>query len=263
VSGDIAPQFLTLGLDGSSGQLHAAAGLRLGKQPRYPLYRRLGGPQSRSGRYGEANIPLPLPGIEPRLLSVAQPVTVRYTDRAVRRQVASKVTQIRGRRLGDGLIELTFDRSPTPQHHGQLRQSSSNWRFWKGPLSAQVALEEWSLGPWDLWRNCPRSEIQVSSLKSENLESKSEGCWFFFSPDGVRVHLVLRPLFGVVPAPDDRWWWWWSSQWNAYWQGKPKYSEKTCPITTFSTTNPTWPDPGLNPGRRRGKPATNRLNLMG
>jgi hypothetical protein len=23
--------------------------------------------------------------------------------------------------------------------------------------------------------------------------------------------------------------------------------------------NPTWPDPGLNPGRRGGKPATNRL----
>jgi hypothetical protein len=24
--------------------------------------------------------------------------------------------------------------------------------------------------------------------------------------------------------------------------------------------NPTWPDPGLNPGRRDGKPATNRLS---
>jgi hypothetical protein len=24
--------------------------------------------------------------------------------------------------------------------------------------------------------------------------------------------------------------------------------------------NPTWPDPGLNPGRRVGKPATNRLS---
>jgi hypothetical protein len=28
----------------------------------------------------------------------------------------------------------------------------------------------------------------------------------------------------------------------------------------LSTTNPTWPDPGLNPGRRGGKPATNRLS---
>jgi hypothetical protein len=41
---------------------------------------------------------------------------------------------------------------------------------------------------------------------------------------------------------------------------KPKYSEKTRPSATFSTTNPTWPDPGSNPGRRGGKPATNRLS---
>jgi hypothetical protein len=27
-----------------------------------------------------------------------------------------------------------------------------------------------------------------------------------------------------------------------------------------SSQNPTWPDPGLNPGRRGGKPATNRLS---
>jgi hypothetical protein len=43
------------------------------------------------------------------------------------------------------------------------------------------------------------------------------------------------------------------------WQRKPKYSEKTCPSATLSTTNPTWLDPGLNPDRRGGKSATNRL----
>jgi hypothetical protein len=58
-------------------------------------------------------------------------------------------------------------------------------------------------------------------------------------------------------------WWLWRwriIRWNENWQGKPKYSEKTCPSATLSTTNPTWPDPGLNPGRRGGKPATNRLS---
>jgi hypothetical protein len=39
-----------------SGQLHARAALPPGKSPRYPFYRRLGGPQSRSGRYGEVKI---------------------------------------------------------------------------------------------------------------------------------------------------------------------------------------------------------------
>jgi hypothetical protein len=63
----------------------------------------------------------------------------------------------------------------------------------------------------------------------------------------------------IVPAPDDRWWAW-SSRWNENWQGKPKYSEKTCPSATLSTTNNTWPDLDSNPGLRGGKPATNRLN---
>jgi hypothetical protein len=38
-----------------SGQLHATAALPQGKSPWYPLDRRLGGPQNRSGRDGEKN----------------------------------------------------------------------------------------------------------------------------------------------------------------------------------------------------------------
>jgi hypothetical protein len=63
-------------------------------------------------------------------------------------------------------------------------------------------------------------------------------------------------IWPIVPAPDDRWWVW-SSRWNEDWQGKPKYSEKTCPSVTLSTTNPTWPDLESNPDRRGRKPATN------
>ena len=35
---------------------------------------------------------------------------------------------------------------------------------------------------------------------------------------------------------------------------------KTCPSATFSTTNPTWTEPGSNPGLRGERPATNRLS---
>jgi hypothetical protein len=35
------------------------------------------------------------------------------------------------------------------------------------------------------------------------------------------------------------WLWWWRIWWNENWQGKPKYSEETCPSATLSTTNPT------------------------
>ena len=45
------------------------------------------------------------------------------------------------------------------------------------------------------------------------------------------------------------------------WQEKTKVpGEKTCPSTTLSTTNPTWTEPGSNPGLRGGRPATNRLS---
>jgi hypothetical protein len=49
------------------------------------------------------------------------------------------------------------------------------------------------------------------------------------------------------------WLWWWRILWNEDWQGKQKYSEKTLPSATLSTTYPTWPDPGSNPGTRGEK----------
>ena len=53
-------------LDGVSCQLQAPAALPpRGKELHCPLNRRLGGPQSRSGRFGEAKNLLPLSGIEP------------------------------------------------------------------------------------------------------------------------------------------------------------------------------------------------------
>jgi hypothetical protein len=47
-----------------------------GKIPGYPLDRRLGGPQCRSGRGGEEKNSQPLPGLEPPII---QPVAQRYT----------------------------------------------------------------------------------------------------------------------------------------------------------------------------------------
>jgi hypothetical protein len=78
---------------------------------------------------------------------------------------------------------------------------------------------------------------------------------------GVRLSPLgtLATNWPIVPALDDRWWML-SSWWNENWHGKPKYSEKTCPSATSSTTNPTWPDLVLTPGRCGGKPATNCLS---
>jgi hypothetical protein len=59
-----------------SGQLHAPVALPPGKQPLYPLARRLDGPQSRSGGGGEEKNSQPLSGLETPII---QPVAQRYT----------------------------------------------------------------------------------------------------------------------------------------------------------------------------------------
>jgi hypothetical protein len=61
---------------GVGGQLHAPAALHPG-MTRYPLYKRLGGPQGRSGRLRKISPP---PGFDPRTV---QPVASRYTDWAI------------------------------------------------------------------------------------------------------------------------------------------------------------------------------------
>ena len=58
------------------GQRHAPAALPPGKT-RYPPYRRLGGPQGRSGRMRKISPP---PGFDPRTV---HPVASRYTDWAI------------------------------------------------------------------------------------------------------------------------------------------------------------------------------------
>jgi hypothetical protein len=68
--------------------------------------------------------------------------------------------------------------------------------------------------------------------------------------------LLLRPFIGPLSQP-------WTIEGDDCgvtggmneWQGKPKYSEETCPSAAVSTTDPTW----LDPGRWGRKPATNRL----
>jgi hypothetical protein len=64
---------LTSALDVVGGQRHDPAALPPGKT-RYPLYRRLGEPQGRSGRVRKIS---PTPGFDPRTV---QPVVSRFTD---------------------------------------------------------------------------------------------------------------------------------------------------------------------------------------
>ena len=69
--------FLTTALEGVRGQRHAPAAFYPGKT-RYPLYRRLGGPQGRSGPVRKISPPT---GFDPRTV---QPAASGYSNYATR-----------------------------------------------------------------------------------------------------------------------------------------------------------------------------------
>jgi hypothetical protein len=63
----------------------------------------------------------------------------------------------------------------------------------------------------------------------------------------------------ILRSPQMIWAWRATVEWYID-RGKLKNSEKTCPSATLSTTNPTWIDPGANPGLRSERPVTNDLS---
>jgi hypothetical protein len=78
--------------------------------------------------------------------------------------------------------------------------------------------------------------LKIADSSCRNLGSHSSGYKEFFIMDTffsgwgeTESSWYVGHCWPIVPAPDDRWWWLWSSWWNEDWQGKPKYSEKTCP----------------------------------
>ena len=70
--------FLTSGLEGGEGSASRLGRILPPGKTRYPFYRRMGGPQGRSGQVRKISSP---PGVDPRTV---QPVGSRYTDYATR-----------------------------------------------------------------------------------------------------------------------------------------------------------------------------------
>jgi hypothetical protein len=80
---------------------------------------------------------------------------------------------------------------------------------------------------------------EVRKLCYRRMSNTSCGCSFFFCIVGGGVqtgstrHVGHLLAYCICPG----WLWGWRNWWNE-WQGKPKYSEKTCPDATLSITNP-------------------------
>jgi hypothetical protein len=151
-------------------------------------------------------------------------------------------------------------------------------------LLTQFEIQSWFPALWDPWPYffCPYEpqeppppnsmhETTQAGLSISNARDPYSGDTTFVSrpvlPTILRLNLIfflIRVVGGGVQTGSTPhvghwmayctclgWLWWWRIWWNEDWQGKPKYSEKTCPSPTLPTTNPTWQDPGREPGPPR------------
>jgi hypothetical protein len=130
------------------------------------------------------------------------------------------------------------------------------------PSSTAEVEKEWELYPlspkrlhgvlWDSLRICMHLAICHDIVCV---------CVMFFSPEG-KVGLVPKRgcLLTLAYYAFPRWYEFGERRWNDIGRGNPKNSEKNLCSGTLSTTNPTWIDPGENPGLRGERPATNDLS---
>jgi hypothetical protein len=106
-----------------------------------------------------------------------------------------------------------------------------------------------------------RDEMKTPDQGCHNVLPGQAFSFYFLLMGWDWVHLVLRPLFGLLYQPrmiDD-------GECGAVGGmriggGIRSTRRKSVPNASLSITYPTWPDPGSNPGRCCGKPETNRLS---
>jgi hypothetical protein len=80
--------------------------------------------------------------------------------------------------------------------------------------------------------------VSFGDKSEEQILASNISKLFFFVASGVGLSpLYCGHFWPIVPAPDDRWGWLWSNWWNEDWQGKSKYTEKTCPSATLFTSD--------------------------
>jgi hypothetical protein len=100
----------------------------------------------------------------------------------------------------------------------------SRWIF------GQYSIKTWPPYVCILWLTHPPA---IRWHKYELTKVSWNKLFYSYYSHGLRLSSLgtAATVWPIVPASDDRWWVW-SSRWNANWQGKPKYSEKTCPSAT-------------------------------
>ena len=137
-------------------QPHAPAALPPGKT-RYPLYRRLGGLQSRSGRVRKILLP---PGFDPRTV---QPVASRYTNRHSKKPLhEGKSIETTSAAHFESVANFQT-RGNKPKFHGSRNSEKPGHKF--GPESFCLPVSYPQLQVFSFWRNSPPVDQGLLILK--------------------------------------------------------------------------------------------------
>jgi hypothetical protein len=126
--------------------------------------------------------------------------------------------------------------------------------------------------------NIFNSNSAITLPKARPVLNIHTNCWAFTQENIMPIFLLFikgprSRCYGrtaalrliVQPCDEDEFFFCFSNlmehRWNKIDRGKPEVlRRKTFPSATLSTTNPTWTDPGLNPGLRGERSATDRLS---
>jgi hypothetical protein len=142
----------------SGGQLHASAALPQGESPRYPLHKRLGGPQSRSGRDGEEKNSHSPPVIEHR--SSDHPARSQSLYRLS--YPGSKVAPVLQQALSHDDI-WSGDIAPCVLNLG------TRWRWMIASRSLHFTSKEKAPAPLDRWMSGPQKPVRMRWRREKSL----------------------------------------------------------------------------------------------
>jgi hypothetical protein len=131
--------------------------------------------------------------------------------------------------------------------HLHLHAATASWRTKRNPIRPIIgtAATQSTRCVIGIRREHPRPQRQgfsfpITARPLVKAKFSSRSLFFYMWGGGVQAGSPLHVGHWMAYCTCPGWLWWWRNWWNKDWQGKPKYSEKTCPSATLSTTNPTW-----------------------
>jgi hypothetical protein len=114
---------------------------------------------------------------------------------------------------------------------------------------------------WGCLRTKWRENIWTHARGSKGWWRKLFVMGSFFPECGVGLVPKRGCLLTLAYYAFPRWYEFGERRWNDILTGEKRRTRRnTCPSATLSTKNPTWIDPGANPGLRGERPATNDLS---